>query len=245
MRALSTAELLTLWELGIAQSPAQRAFSFLAVACADETLPDQLPKLGIGQRDERLLALRERTFGSQLAAVAVCPACREQLELRISTADIHTASPSDHAETIEFEHAGYKVRSRLPNSLDVVEAVSAGTIDQARDALLCRCVIEARRDGGIVAPNELPSEVKEEISRLMAASDPAAEVTLSLQCPLCSNSWEALFDIGAFFWAETSAYARRLLREVDALARTYGWGEAEILGLSALRRQAYLELICS
>jgi hypothetical protein len=70
-------------------------------------------------------------------------------------------------------------------------------------------------------------------------------VLLGLHCPLCSHSWQALFDIASFFWTEISAHARRLLREVDALARAYGWSEAEILGLSASRRQAYLELIGS
>jgi hypothetical protein len=79
----------------------------------------------------------------------------------------------------------------------------------------------------------------------MAASDPVAEVLLDLRCPLCAHSWQALFDIASFLWMEISAHARRLLREVDALARAYGWGEAEILGLSATRRQAYLELIGS
>jgi hypothetical protein len=37
--------------------------------------------------------------------------------------------------------------------------------------------------------------------------------------------------------------ARRLLREVDALARVYGWSEAAILALPATRRQAYLEIV--
>jgi hypothetical protein len=77
----------------------------------------------------------------------------------------------------------------------------------------------------------------------MATADPAAEVLLNLQCPLCTHSWQAFFDIAAFFWTEISAHARRLLHEVDALARIYGWDEAEILGLSPTRRQAYLELI--
>jgi len=46
-----------------------------------------------------------------------------------------------------------------------------------------------------------------------------------------------------FFWAELAAEAKRLLREVDALARAYGWREADILALSSQRRHAYLELV--
>jgi hypothetical protein len=33
------------------------------------------------------------------------------------------------------------------------------------------------------------------------------------------------------------------LREIDVIARAYGWSEREILGLSARRRQSYLETI--
>jgi hypothetical protein len=39
--------------------------------------------------------------------------------------------------------------------------------------------------------------------------------------------------------------ARRILQQVDALARVYGWNEAEILSLSQKRRQRYLEFIAS
>jgi hypothetical protein len=50
-----------------------------------------------------------------------------------------------------------------------------------------------------------------------------------------------LFDIATFFWAEVSAHARRLIRDVHALARAYGWREVEILSMSGWRRERYLE----
>jgi hypothetical protein len=34
-----------------------------------------------------------------------------------------------------------------------------------------------------------------------------------------------------------------LLREIEALARAYGWSEREILDLSPQRRHTYLELV--
>jgi hypothetical protein len=52
-----------------------------------------------------------------------------------------------------------------------------------------------------------------------------------------------LFDIVSFFWTELSAQAKRLLREVHTLARGYGWREADILAMSARRRQLYLDLV--
>jgi hypothetical protein len=72
---------------------------------------------------------------------------------------------------------------------------------------------------------------------------PDAEAPLDFICPSCGHQWRAFFDIAAFFWAEIAAQARRLLREVHILASAYGWREADILAMSARRRQAYLEMI--
>jgi predicted DNA-binding transcriptional regulator AlpA len=77
----------------------------------------------------------------------------------------------------------------------------------------------------------------------MAAADPLADIRLGLICPACGHAWQVLFDIVTFFWSEIDAWARRTLREVHALARAYGWREAEILALTARRRQHYLEIL--
>jgi hypothetical protein len=69
------------------------------------------------------------------------------------------------------------------------------------------------------------------------------DVQLSLACPACKRQWETAFDIASFLWGEIHAWAQRVLREVATLARVYGWREADILSMSAGRRQAYLELI--
>ena len=79
----------------------------------------------------------------------------------------------------------------------------------------------------------------------MALTTTKAEVQLTLNCPACEHSWSVLFDITTFVWAEISSLARRLLREVHILATAYGWHEADILAMSAIRRQFYLELVAS
>ena len=79
----------------------------------------------------------------------------------------------------------------------------------------------------------------------MLEADPQAEIILVFSCQGCARRWEMLFDIAHFFWNEIAAEARRLLREIDALARAYGWSEREILSLSARRRQSYLELVAA
>lgn len=92
---------------------------------------------------------------------------------------------------------------------------------------------------------DLPDETIEAVSRAMLEADPQAEITLHLTCPACGHEWDLLFDIVDFFWREISAQAQRLLREIDALARAYGWTEREILNLPAQRRQTYLEMLAA
>lgn len=94
-------------------------------------------------------------------------------------------------------------------------------------------------------PGELPAETVEALSRAMIEAAPEAEIILRLTCPACGHEWDLLFDIAEFFWREISAQAQRLLREIDTLARAYGWTEAEILSLPAQRRQTYLEMLAA
>jgi hypothetical protein len=241
MRALLAPDIVRMWEVGRDQQPIDRAISLLSIAGAGSSR-EELAALSISRRDAQLFELRKKTFGDTLNAFCECPQCAGRLEVRFETAAIDL-SGNDSPGILEMKSHESTVRFRLPTSIDLAEALAVGSIDQAREALFDRCVVEARTNGAIVASNELPQAVKVEINRRMAAAEPAAEVLLNLQCPFCTHSWQAFFDIASFFWTEISAQARRLLREVDALARAYGWGESEILGLSATRRQAYLELI--
>jgi hypothetical protein len=64
-----------------------------------------------------------------------------------------------------------------------------------------------------------------------------------LRCPACKASQQVLFDIAAFFWSEIGACAKRLLREIHLLARAYCWREADILAMSAWRRECYLAMV--
>jgi hypothetical protein len=68
-------------------------------------------------------------------------------------------------------------------------------------------------------------------------------VLVSLDCPECGAGFDADLDPAAFVWAEVEARARRVLIEVDALARAYGWTEADVLALSESRRAAYLAIV--
>ena len=142
-----------------------------------------------------------------------------------------------------MEAEGVSLQLRLLNSLDVGMATACADVAGARRLLAERCVVEATRGGDVVAAKELPESIVERISERLAQADPQAEVLIDLTCPGCHHQWQIVFEIERFFWTKMSAVARRLLREVHTLAQAYGWPEADILALSPLRRQCYLEMV--
>ena len=241
MRPLSAHDLLSVWEVGEDQHPLDRALTILAVACPELTW-DELAMLSIGQRDARLLALREQTYGPRLEGFVECPRCAESLEFDVTVTDLRAAEPDAGEEALELVTNGFELRFRLPNSQDLAAVLGCRDPGAARDLLVQRCVLAARRGETSISSSELPNDAVAKLSQQMSEHDPQAEVRMDLHCPTCDHRWQALFDIVAFFWAELAAQAKRLLREVHALARAYGWREADILRMSARRRQSYLEM---
>lgn len=244
MRSLSACDILHVWEQGQRQHPVDRALTLLAAACP-EMRRDEFAALSIGQRDALLFSLREQTFGSTLNGFAECPQCAERLEFTIPAADVQMTPPQFEEEKRELEMiaGGLVLRFRLPDSLDLAAAAGCEEVDTARRLLVQRCVLQANRDGEPISCSELPDEVINQLAERMSEWDPQAEVLLDLTCPACGHRWKTIFDIVSFFWTEICVQAKRLLREVHTLAQAYGWREADILSMSAVRRQFYLEMV--
>jgi hypothetical protein len=242
MRALSSSELLSVWERGWAQPPARQALTLLASAFPDLSA-DALARLSVGRRDALLLTLRERLFGPRLVGLAVCQNCGERLELTFGAGEIRAAPDDEPSETLSLDADGYRVEFRLPNSQDLVDVTDCHDEPSARQLLLDRCLLIASRNGEQTAPDQLPASLVEAVTKRMATADPQADVSLALICPHCRHEWQAAFDIVSFLWSEINAWAQRILCEVHTLASAYGWREADILALSPSRRQLYLELV--
>jgi uncharacterized protein (UPF0212 family) len=243
MQPLSAAELLVIWEQGWGVTPSERALALLAPACPESSAGD-LAALSIGERDGRLLSLRESTFGSQIAAVAQCPACGQRLELAMQVANLRWPAPSEQpADGITLSVAEHEVRFRLPTTHDLAAIAAESELVGARQSLLGRCLLSATRENEVVPLDRLPETVVAAVAAHMAEIDPQANVELAISCPTCREKWEATFDIASFFWTELDVWAQRLLGEVHAVASAYGWREADIVALSPLRRQMYLEMI--
>jgi hypothetical protein len=243
MRLLTADDIIRVWELGQRQDSAERAVTVLAVALPEKQ-GDELRRLSLGQRNAHLLGVRERLFGSALNAFSECPGCGERLELSLSSDALRDAGPFATADTeFDLETEGYTVHFRLLDTYDLRAAAGAADVDAARKLLVERCVVQARHEGEIVRVTELPETVIEQLATRLAECDPQAEVLIDLACPACESRWWIPFDIASFFYTEISALARRLLREVHMLARAYAWREADILAMSAQRRQYYLEML--
>ncbi len=243
MRGLSGPEMIRIWEIGMRQHPLGRAMTMLGMALP-EVPHDTLLAMSVGQRDAHLLALREQTLGSQLSCFAECPSCQEQLEFTCNVSDIRVVSASEPAEQArQFTMDGYELHFRLPDTPDLAALVPCQDVAHARSILLQRCVLECYRDGVAVPVEELPAEVIDGLGSHMLECDPQAEVRLDLTCSVCGYQWLITFDIITFFWREICMHAKRLLHEVHTLAHAYGWREADILAMSAARREFYLELV--
>lgn len=245
MHSLSAGQVLQIWEIGQTQHPLERALTLLAYALPEQS-PDALAKLSLGQRDTQLLTLRSLTFGPTMDGFTLCPQCGEQLEFALNVTDLYVGEPHglttpDHDLSVD----DYGVQFRLPDSSDLAAAIAASSSDLAvaRQILAQRCIQKVHHQDAPVAAAALPPEVLAQLAQRMADCDPQAELWLDLTCPACQHGWQVLFDIISFFWAELTAQAKRLLQEVHALARSYGWREADILAMSAQRRQLYLDLV--
>ncbi|BAY09381.1 T4 family baseplate hub assembly chaperone [Calothrix sp. NIES-2098] len=243
MRPLSADYILRIWEIGQSQHPIDRALTLLAFACPEKTT-DELASLTIGQRDAYLLTLREISLGPRLNGFTECPKCGERLEFDLNVSDIRISEPSKtvvHNHTLKLE--AWELQFRLPNSLDLAAIADCQDVAAADSLLLQRCLLQANHNGTPVSCDRLSPEVINQLAEQMAEADPQAEILLNLNCSACGHEWQSLFDILSFFWTEITAQAKRLLREVHLLARFYGWREADILSMSAFRRQLYLDLV--
>jgi hypothetical protein len=241
MLALSASRIIDIWERAAGQHPVDQALTLLGAACP-ELDSEQLAALSIGRRDGCLMRLRENIFGPNLNGCARCPRCNEALEFTLSTADLAVDPPSDREEPYELVKDEILVRFRLPNSADLRAIARSGDASAARGLLLQRCVVVASSGGCPLSCETLPENIAVELAARVAESDSLADIALDLNCAHCGHLWSLVFDIAAFLWIEIDMLAKRLMAEVHALARAYGWSEADILTMGARRRHFYLEM---
>jgi predicted RNA-binding Zn-ribbon protein involved in translation (DUF1610 family) len=172
-------------------------------------------------------------FGSSLEGWIACPQCGEKLEFQMDGRQLAGQEETSLNEKLVLNGHSF----RLPTSRDLAGAARETESTLAALRLLDGCCLDA---------GELPvwsEEDIEEVGERMAAADAMAETRLTFHCPKCAGEWDETLDIATFLWAEIAGQAKRLFREIHALAAVYGWTETEILSLSDLRRSSYLEMV--
>jgi hypothetical protein len=244
MKPLNATELLTVWEQGMNQSLLQKTLILLARACPEIDF-DTVAKLSIGERDARLLMLREWMFGSRLLNMADCPQCSERLEWETNIPDIRLQSFQPHHSSREFslELDDYSIRFRLPTSMDIAAVIANGAEQPDPAKILADCILDSQNSGEACEVDELPEKVVQALCQRMEQEDPQANISMALNCPNCSHKWAAQFDITSYLWTEINQWAVRILQDVHKLARAYHWSEHDILNMNPVRRQLYLGMV--
>jgi hypothetical protein len=244
MRALSASEMIAVWERGAAQHPLDRALTLLEASCGEPR--ERLALASIGQRDALLLRTHQQNFGEALQAFAECPQCHQHLEYSLSAQKIAARSSQLFREDeprLSLTEGEMNLQLRLPNSFDLGAVAACSNVSAARRLLAERCVVQAVREGCAVSAPDLTDSAVDNIAAHLADADPQADVLIDLTCAACSHAWQVILEIELFLWIKINALAKRLLRDIHTLALAYGWSEHEILSLSPLRRQAYLEMV--
>jgi hypothetical protein len=239
--AIGSEQLLRAWEVGVGHGPARRALALLEALDPSSGGRDPAA-LTIGERDQALLAVRERLFGPALVGVTECAECGEQLELALAAAALRAEPSPDPVRELAVVVEDVELRVRPLIAGDLLAADELPSVEEARVALLERCLLQALRRGLPVTAAELPESAVLAAAEALAEADPGANPMVALRCPACGAEAEEPLDVGAFLWQELEAAAARIVREVDSLARAYGWSEPDVLALSPRRRAMYLEL---
>ena len=244
MRRLDSTLVLEAWERAARRRPWARTLVVLAAAFPERSA-QELAALPIGRRDALLLDLYADTFGPRLSGMARCDSCREQLEVDIPVESVRCRPPDDDDATTwtSYRDGDDEMAFRCPDTDDLAAAAGVSGDEQAARARLLGRTVRVTRLGRPLALDDVDPAVITTVVEAMAARDPQADIVLSLVCPSCAATTAVLLDIATLVWQRVDAWARRVLTEVDVLARAYGWEERAVLALSEPRRQAYLELV--
>jgi hypothetical protein len=240
VRLPSSSELVNLWESGRNMPPPEKAVLLLQSAFPDS---DDYYTFNTGKRNELILRFRERLFGSHFNCIDTCSQCMNMIEFEFTVSDLLKQIPENGQRTMNLVTGTYNIEARLPDTRDIISVLTIDNPAEADRALLNRCILSAARDGNPLEVRDIPPPVIVEIEKAMEEADPLSNIAFSLTCDVCSNSWNAVFDIVCFIWEEISQMVKGLLKEVHILAEAYGWSEDQILRLSPFRRQFYIECI--
>ncbi|HXJ01481.1 MAG TPA: hypothetical protein VNH44_09665 [Micropepsaceae bacterium] len=221
--------ILLLWERGIGLNRWARDEALLAALGP--------PPARLGQRNAALLSLRSTLFDRAWPLVTRCPECGTDCEFEADSAALaDKVGMLETAEETIVELGGEQIVLRAPTADDLRRISTQEDQAVAARSLLALCVSPPR------AADSFDDHALTELGAHLENLDPGAMVSFTLSCPACLHVWSSDIDVGEALWAELQRAAEQTFVEIDALARAYGWRETDVLGMSAVRRAAYLQL---
>ncbi|WP_441237655.1 hypothetical protein [Bradyrhizobium sp. 930_D9_N1_4] len=221
-------DILALWDRAAGRARGLRDHALFAAAGAAPTDP-------VGTGNAALLTLRTQLFGAPWRLRAACPVCHTDCEFTADSAALAEGLAPAEVAPPRITSGGSELTLRVPTLSDLASLGAAPDSASATKLLLARCL-------GETPPAAIDQHALDQIEAELERCDPGAVIAFALACPDCGHAWQAVIDIAPALWAEVQAAAERTLLDVDALAREYGWSEAEVLALPHTRRAAYLQL---
>jgi hypothetical protein len=224
-------------ELEFASADRPALVTALLARCGEASDPAFWWSQPVGARIAALArVLASSGEGEALAVPLRCPrqSCSAPFEVELAFAVL--AADGITAEPIAVTLAdGRSVALRRPTGRDLRDwrRTQWASRQEAVTAMLAVLCV----DGEAVPEDEAA------IADVLEARDPLVAFAVSCACPSCGAENDLPVDIEGIALAKLAARQRALLREIHALASTYGWTEREILAIAPERRARYLGLI--
>ena len=231
------ADLVRLWPAAPGRPATARVRELLVALHGAEVQRDPL-----SVHHQRLLALHRAVVGRAIEAVVGCARCGTDNEFTVPIAQIcAVAAPAPDAAA-RLAVAGGEARFRLPTVADL-DAVAGTSYGEGLRALAARTRLDADPPD-LTDPTDADL-TDADLARLAQAweeLDPAGSVQVHLSCAGCGADLAADVAVAEFVARDLDRTVDGLLRDVDVIARAYGWSEDAILGLPAERRRRYVHL---
>jgi hypothetical protein len=188
-------------------------------------------------RDRLLAAVYERAFGDRIESTLTCVKCKQPFDLDFSLRGLIEAVNQRSGNTDwTYSASGRFENSKgqwfcLPTSGDEIKlcGMSAG---EAEMSLLELCTGQGEWDGD-----------RETFEGLLETVAPLLDMELTAKCVECNQVQTVHFDIQTFLLGAIVTERRRLLNEINRIARAYAWPLDEILSLRRTDRRYLVELI--
>ena len=210
--------------------------SLLDPASVQEPNQIRVVDLVAADRDRLLAAVYRRAFGDRIESTLTCVRCSQPFDLYFSLnrllASLDEPRPGEWKALGDgrFEAAN-GVSFRLPTGTDELAVVGL-TPEEVEAVLLSRCTEGAEWPEGRTAFEELLEQVA-----------PLLDLELLAPCAECNHVHTVQFDIQSYVLGALVAERRRLLVEINRIARAYSWSLDEILSLTRSDRRQFVEII--